>query len=176
MKANHLSLTLALAAIILGAGCAATESAMESNTGRKAAGGALAGAVVGGIIGNNSHLGTGTGAALGAAVGGVTGAAVGHQQDKRAEANGTYATTGSYDQQIVVQSPPLAPTSAPYEQVPARPYPNAVWIAGHYTYNGSTYVWESGRWEVPPAGSTSWIPPAWQPTNGGYVYVRGHWQ
>jgi hypothetical protein len=37
-------------------------------------------------------------------------------------------------------------------------------------------MWEAGRWENPPSGSTTWIPPAWQPTNGGYVYVRGHWQ
>jgi hypothetical protein len=177
MKASHLSLTVALAAVALGAGCAATESAMETNTGRKAAGGAVAGAVLGGIIGNNTGGSTEKGAAIGAVAGGLAGAAIGHQQDKRTD--GTYATNtqyGQYDQQIVVQSPPLAPTSAPYEQVPARPYPNAVWIPGHYTYNGSTYVWESGRWEVPPAGSTSWIPPAWQPTNGGYVYVRGHWQ
>jgi hypothetical protein len=89
MKATHLSLTVALAAVALGAGCAATESAMETNTGRKAAGGALAGAVVGGIIGNNSSLGTGKGAAIGAAVGGLGGAAVGHQQDKREYGTGS---------------------------------------------------------------------------------------
>ncbi len=147
---------------------------METNTGRKAAGGAVAGAVVGGIIGNNTHLGTGAGAALGAAAGGIAGGAIGHRQDVNASnANGTY---GSYDQQIVVQNPPLAPTSAPYEQVPPRPSMNAVWIPGHYNYTGSTYVWESGRWEVPPSGASSWVQPNWQPTNGGYVYVRGHWQ
>jgi hypothetical protein len=76
----------------------------------------------------------------------------------------------------VVQNPPLAPTSQPYEQIPAKPYANAVWIPGHYTYNGSTYVWDSGRWESPPSGTSAWIPPSWQPTAGGYVYVRGHWQ
>lgn len=173
MKATHLSLTVALAAVALGAGCAATESAMETNTGRKAAGGALAGAVVGGIIGNNTHLGTGAGAALGAAAGGVAGAAVGHQQDKREYGSGNVYSS---ENQIVVQNPPLAPTSQPYEQIPAKPYPNAVWIPGHYTYNGATYVWESGRWEQPPGGMTAWIPPAWQPSAGGYVYVRGHWQ
>jgi hypothetical protein len=170
MKATHLSLTVALAAAALGGGCAATETAMESNTGRKAAGGALAGAVVGGIIGNNSSAGTGKGAAIGAAVGGLAGAAVGHQQDKRAD------NVYTADNQIVVQSPPLTPTSQPYEAIPPRPYPNAVWIPGHYSYNGATYMWESGRWENPPSGATSWILPSWQPTAGGYIYVRGHWQ
>jgi hypothetical protein len=178
MKASHLSLTVALTAVALGAGCAASENAMETNTGRKAAGGALAGAVLGGIIGNNTGGSTEKGAAIGAVAGGLAGAAVGHQQDKRADNtaynNGTYST---YDtNQIVVQQPPLAPTSAPYEQIPARPYPNAVWIPGHYNYTGSNYAWESGRWETPPSGTSTWVPPTWQPTNGGYVYVRGHWQ
>ena len=36
--------------------------------------------------------------------------------------------------------------------------------------------WESGRWEYPPSGSSSYVPDSWQRQGNGYVYVRGHWQ
>jgi hypothetical protein len=80
------------------------------------------------------------------------------------------------DTTVVVDSPPPAPTSQPQELVPAQPSPGSIWIAGHYSYTGSGYVWEPGRWEMPPAGAQRWMPPAWVRQGNGYVYVRGHWE
>ncbi|MBI4624009.1 MAG: YXWGXW repeat-containing protein [Verrucomicrobia bacterium] len=69
------------------------------------------------------------------------------------------------------------PVSEPQENPPARPAANAVWIRGHYEYTGRGYQWQPGRWEISPPGTRGWVQPAWQPAaNGGYVYVRGHWQ
>jgi hypothetical protein len=139
----------------------------------------VTGAVLGGVVGaNSSKVSTEQGAAIGAAAGGLAGAAIGHRADQRevTTPTSTSAATAS-DTSYTVQSIPPAPVSEPQETVPPQPSPNAVWIRGHYAYTGSGYQWQSGRWEIPPAGATRYIGPSWQPAaNGGYVYVRGHWQ
>jgi hypothetical protein len=174
MKANTSLLTLALAAATLGAGCASDSGiGPQSNTGRGAIGGAAAGAVLGGIVGHQSGE-AGAGAAIGAAAGGLAGAAIGNQRDRRQEV--ANASTDTYGGGFRVQSVPPTPTSQPYEQIPQRPAGNAVWLPGHYAFNGNNYDWIPGRWEYPPAGATSWVPPTWQPQGNGYIYVRGHWQ
>jgi hypothetical protein len=160
----------------LGAGCGSTTS---PNTQRGAIGGAATGAVLGGVIGHQSGEAP-AGAAIGAAAGGLAGAALGNAADRREENAAAAAAATSADRQIghVVQTPPPAPTSAPYENVPPRPSAEAIWIPGYYDYTGQgdQYRWVSGRWEVPPPGYRSWVPPSWEQTSGGYVYRRGHWQ
>ena len=114
--------------------------------------------------------------------GGLAGAAVGHQQEQRdagavpRETVPVYTAPASADAPMIVQSPPLIPATQPLENIPAQPAPGAVWIAGHYNFTGTSYAWEPGRWETPPAGMSAWVPPSWQPQGNGYVYVRGHWQ
>jgi hypothetical protein len=186
MKAQTISFTLAAAVAALAAGCAgssqypatshsqypATAPGDPNQTARGAAAGAVAGAVIGGIIGNNSDGDTGKGAAVGAVAGGLAGGVIGHRADQR-EA----AARGSADTAYTVQSIPPAPVSEPRENPPPQPSQNALWIRGHYEYTGSGYQWQPGRWEVPPPGSRGYVPASWQPAaNGGYVYVRGHWQ
>ncbi len=197
MKAHTISFTLAAAIAAMGAGCASSSAPPPGSvysqypasnppshqnypsqpndpnqTARGAVGGAVAGAVLGGIIGNNSsHGNTEKGAAIGAVAGGLAGAAMGRRADQR-EA-GAYGTS---DVAYTVQSIPPSPVSEPRENPPPQPGPGAVWIRGHYAYTGSGYQWEPGRWEFPPAGARTYVSPSWQPTNGGYVYVRGHWQ
>jgi hypothetical protein len=181
MKAHTISITLAAAIAALSAGCASTQTpdGRYTNQTKGAAAGAAAGAVLGGVIGNNGpHGNTEKGAAIGAVAGGLAGAALGRRADERP---GTVATTSSPayspDANYSVQSIPPAPVSEPQENPPPQPYQNAVWIRGHYSYTGNGYQWESGRWEVPPPGARTYVQPAWQPgANGGYVYVRGHWQ
>ena len=181
MKAHTISFTLAAALAALGAGCASTSDpyADRNQTARGAAAGAAAGAVIGGVVGANSdRVSTEKGAAIGAVAGGLAGAAMGHRADEREAAarsqDTTHASTyGAYQ----VQSIPPAPVSEPQEYPTPQPSANAVWIRGHYVYTGNGYQWEPGRWEVPPAGARTWVQPTWQPAaNGGYVYVRGHWQ
>lgn len=179
MKAQTISLTLAAALTALGAGCASSSDPGYRNpnqTARGAAAGAAAGAVLGGVIGNNSdHGNTEKGAAIGAVAGGLAGAAMGHRADQR-EAS-AQAPVYSADAGYTVQTIPPSPVSEPQETMPPQPSRNAVWIRGHYDYVGSGYQWQSGHWEVPPGGARTWVGPAWQPAaNGGYVYVRGHWQ
>ncbi len=193
MKAHIISLALATGAAALGTGCASSsppppavvsqypDARYPTNppphdpnqTARGAVAGAAAGAVLGGIIGNNSsHGNTEKGAAIGAVAGGLAGAAMGRRADQR-EA----AAYGSPDVAYAVRSIPPAPVSEPHENPPPPPGPGAVWLRGHYAYTGIGYQWEPGRWEFPPAGARSYVPPSWQQAaNGGYVYVRGHWQ
>ena len=186
MKAHTLTFPLAAALLALGAGCSSTSDSNPNQTARGAAAGAATGAVLGGVIGANSDkVSTEKGAAIGAVAGGLAGAAIGHSADQRETkaANGAlvYSSTTTAplytNPGYTVQTIPPAPVSEPQENVPPQPSANAVWIRGHYTYTGSGYQWQSGRWEVPPAGARQYIGPTWQPAaNGGYVYVHGHWQ
>ena len=173
MKAYSISFPLAAALLALGAGC--NSGSEYSKTTRGAAGGAAAGAVLGGVVGANSgRVSTEEGAAIGAVAGGLAGAAIGRNADQRDEAA---ARGASPDAGYSVQTIPPAPVSEPQETIPPQPNPNAVWIRGHYAYTGNGYQWQPGRWEVPPPGARNWVGPTWQPAaNGGYVYVRGHWQ
>jgi hypothetical protein len=185
MKAQTISFTLAAALAALGAGCASSSDPYASSrtnnpnqTARGAAAGAAAGAVLGGIIGNNAeHGNTEKGAAIGAVAGGIAGAAAGRRADQREDAAIVRSQEATYTGGYTVQSIPPSPVSEPQENPPPQPTPNAVWIRGHYTYTGNGYQWEPGRWETPPPGARAWVQPSWQPAaNGGYVYVRGHWQ
>jgi hypothetical protein len=183
MKAHTLTFPLATALLALGAGCSSysNDPYDRNQTARGAAAGAATGAVIGGVVGANSdRVSTEKGAAIGAVAGGLAGAAIGHRADQREAAAASSTSVPVYsstDTGYTVQSIPPAPVSEPQESVPPQPSPNAVWIRGHYAYMGNGYQWQPGRWEIPPAGTTRYIGPSWQPAaNGGYVYVRGHWQ
>jgi hypothetical protein len=77
---------------------------------------------------------------------------------------------------MTVVTPPPMPLTQPQENIPARPSRDAIWIAGYYNFTGTGYAWKPGRWEVPPAGLTAWVPPSWQPSGNEYVYLPGRWQ
>jgi len=161
---------------MLGAGC----SSGGPSTRRGALGGAAAGAVLGGIVGHQSGEGV-AGAAIGAAAGGAAGAAIGNKTDRERGTLDSQTQPTIYDQRTtqIIHSPPPTPTSQPYESIPARPAPDAVWIQGYYAYTGNSanpYEWVPGHWEIPPPGSRTWIPPSWQRSGDGYIYQRGHWQ
>jgi hypothetical protein len=171
MKTPTLSLSLAAALALMGAGCSSTDYSNPNNTQKGAAIGAASGAALGGIVGHQSNE-TGAGAAVGAVVGGIAGAAIGHRADER---DATAARAG--DVAYTVQTVPAAPTSQPYENMTPQPSRDAIWVRGHYEYTGAGYQWVAGRWEIPPSGMRVWVEPTWQPAaNGGYVYTRGHWQ
>jgi len=178
MKAHTISLGLAAAIGVLAAGCASSNNPYDRNqTARGAAAGAATGAVIGGVIGHNTEHGTEKGAAVGAVAGGLAGAAIGHRADEREAAARAASDRPTAYGAYQVQTIPPAPVSQPQEYPPPQPSVNAVWVRGHYEYTGSGYRWEPGRWETPPAGLHTWVEPTWQPAaNGGYVYVRGHWQ
>lgn len=69
---------------------------------------------------------------------------------------------------------PLAPAAndTPGEQPSAQ----HVWVPGHWRWHEGAYVWEAGRWEIPPAPNVMWDPPQWQQQGSGYVLREGYWQ
>jgi hypothetical protein len=66
----------------------------------------------------------------------------------------------------------LRPPVTIHEERVARPSPRHVWIAGYHRWDGGAYVWERGRWEVPPREHAVWVAPRWRHRNDGRVRVR----
>lgn len=62
------------------------------------------------------------------------------------------------------------------EVVSARPSEESVWIAGHWTARGNSYVWTKGRWERPEAGMTTWESGKWVHEQRGWYYTEGRWR
>ena len=62
------------------------------------------------------------------------------------------------------------------ERRPERPSPRHVWINGYHRWDGHAYVWEGGRWDVPPREHAVWVAPRWQHRHDGYVFVEGRWR
>lgn len=72
---------------------------------------------------------------------------------------------------VVYEAPP-----APRVVVrPAAPYQGAVWVAGHWTWGGSSWVWVDGYWEQPRVGYV-YVQPRWVRQGRGWVYVGGGWR
>jgi hypothetical protein len=53
----------------------------------------------------------------------------------------------------------------------ARPYPGAVWIAGHHEWVDGRWVWIGGYYDYPPRHGGYWVPAHY---HHGY-YRPGHW-
>jgi hypothetical protein len=70
----------------------------------------------------------------------------------------------------------LKPPSLKVEHRPARPGPNYIWVGGYHRWDGNAYVWEPGKWEVPPREHAVWIAPRWEHRGDGYVFVQGYWK
>ena len=75
--------------------------------------------------------------------------------------------------EVVVQ---VGPPRAIVEHRAPRPSPRHVWIAGYHRWDGHAYVWEPGRWELPPREHAVWVAPRWEHRHDGYVFVEGRWR
>jgi hypothetical protein len=71
---------------------------------------------------------------------------------------------------------PTAPPPLVSESIAVSPGPGYVWIPGYHSWNGSTYVWVGGRWEIRPQGRRAWIPGHWNHNRRGWYWVDGHWR
>ncbi len=69
---------------------------------------------------------------------------------------------------------PIPPPRA--EVVPPPPGGHAVWVPGHWRWNGVRYVWLRGRYLIRPARYTAWEPEHWALRGGVWVWVPGHWR
>jgi hypothetical protein len=74
--------------------------------------------------------------------------------------------------EVVVPGPPPAER---VEVVGVAPYPGAVWVRGHWRWNGYAHVWVAGHWQRPRAGYV-WEPAHWVAGPGGWRFVPGHWR
>lgn len=48
-----------------------------------------------------------------------------------------------------------------------EPSPGYVWIPGYWDWNGSDYVWMSGKWMELPTPQATWVPGHWEQTGSG---------
>ncbi len=67
-----------------------------------------------------------------------------------------------------------SPPPAKAEIRPPKPTPGAVWVSGHWKWNGHKYVWLPGHWNKKPGGK-SWVGGHWAKKPGGWVWVPGRW-
>ena len=67
-----------------------------------------------------------------------------------------------------------APPPPKVETKSVKPGPKAVWIDGHWKWNGKRYVWAGGHWERNPKGN--WVAGHWAKKPRGHVWVAGHWK
>jgi len=70
----------------------------------------------------------------------------------------------------------VAPPRGVVEHREARPSKNHVWIPGYHRWDGNAYLWEHGRWEVPPKPHAKWVAPRWNHRKDGYVFSEGRWR
>ena len=73
---------------------------------------------------------------------------------------------------VYLKSPPPA---VKVEVKPAKPFPNALWNAGHWAWKGGKYIWISGHWVKQRPGYV-WVPGHWINRPRGWVWVAGQWK
>jgi hypothetical protein len=71
---------------------------------------------------------------------------------------------------------PEAPPPLREETPSARPAPNAVWTAGFWQWNDTTWVWVKGSWQLPPQAAATWRPAEWRIEASGAVFLPGGWR
>jgi hypothetical protein len=70
---------------------------------------------------------------------------------------------------------PEAPPPIIMERRPPLPSRGHIWIDGNWHWSGQRYVWQPGRWAVPPHGRAVWVPPRYERDEHGYRYMPGRW-
>ena len=88
-------------------------------------------------------------------------------------ATATVATAPAPQGVVVYQAPPAPRATVAVR--PAAPVQGAVWVQGHWQWNGAQYIWVQGSWLQPRAGAV-YVQPRWERRGRGYVYVQGTWR
>ena len=74
---------------------------------------------------------------------------------------------------VVIAPNPPPPTRA--EIPPPAPSPQALWRFGHWSWNGTQFVWNPGQYVERPFPAASWIPGYWEQRPEGWIRVDGQW-
>ncbi len=67
-----------------------------------------------------------------------------------------------------------APPPVYVETAPPLPYEGAVWLGGHWGFEGGRHVWVPGRYEHARAGY-GWAPHQWVAGDGRWHLRGGEW-
>lgn len=70
---------------------------------------------------------------------------------------------------------PAAPPPIRVEAPPPQPVRTAVWIEGFWQWNGTSWIWIPGSWQLRPSASMTWRAATWQPRGSVHVLVPGAW-
>src|SRR5438477_11907896 len=70
----------------------------------------------------------------------------------------------------------VAPPRPIIERRIAPPSHRHVWVSGYHNWNGRSYVWVPGHYEMAPRPRARWVPHHWVRRHGGWVLVEGHWR
>ena len=69
-----------------------------------------------------------------------------------------------------------APPRAVVEVRGVVPGSDHVWIQGYHRWDGTRYVWTSGRWERRPHSNAVWVAGRWRHHRNGWYWVDGRWK
>ncbi len=77
---------------------------------------------------------------------------------------------------LAVSVAPYPPPPKRAEIPPAPPSPDALWQAGHWTWNGASFAWTPGSYIRRPTPTANWLPGYWVQDSSGWIWTDGHWQ
>ena len=88
---------------------------------------------------------------------------------------GSLASTPAAAQVVIVA--PTAPPPLRMEAMPA-PRPDAVWVRGHWRWDGRGYVWVNGHWRPVEPGYSHrrYMDGGWVQTSRGWEWREGGWR
>lgn len=88
--------------------------------------------------------------------------------------NGRGGVTVGLHPGIVVYRQPPPPRQTVIVR-PAAPHPQAVWVEGHWQWNGRQYVWVDGYW-AQHRQDHRYVAPHWEQQGNGWVYYEGYYE
>jgi hypothetical protein len=71
---------------------------------------------------------------------------------------------------------PWAPPPMLWDPPPPRPYYEAIWVGGHWTWWNGEWVWARGHWARPPTYGWVYSEPYYEYRGDAVVFVAGFWR
>lgn len=94
-----------------------------------------------------------------------------------------YNSTPIHEAFVVKSTEDYAPRSIPNqppapinEQIPAKPFPEAIWISGYWAWvvEKNDFTWVCGVWRRPPPNQV-WVSGFWNQNPDGWAWACGFW-
>ncbi len=71
---------------------------------------------------------------------------------------------------------PYPPPPKRAEIPPPPPSTDALWQTGHWTWNGTDFIWTPGSYIQRPTPTANWLPGYWVQDSSGWIWTDGRWQ